>query len=1044
MIHLQQAPFLAQLIVRYRLFAAAALIVLAAMAIWRIPYLHSGTFPDLSQTQVTVNTLAPGLAAEEVEQQITYPLEVRLKALGSVDKIRSTSSTGESQIVIIFGDDLGSQQARQLVAEQLQAAASSIPAEAQMPKIGADITALSEVYHYALHSTTHSGAELHTLNQHIATRILRPVPGVADVWVTGGEQLQYQVQLDASQLASHEITAAQVIEAIKQDNLNAGGGFVFLPESDGGSKRYTLRGIGRLDGGKAGAEQLGDIPVAWLNGAAITVSDLGTVKLRPSQLRSYASVSTQAAGQLGNVVSATVLLRSGADASTTLEQVKKLIPEIQKSLPEGVAFQALYDQGTLVSAISNTLFNALYASTALIAIVLLLFLFQIRATLLILLSIPVSVSITLLIFERIGMSTNLMSLGGLAIGIVALIDGSIVVMDSVIRKLAFSPSAKPRDVIADALTEVARPVLFAAFVVSTVFLPLLTMDGLGGKLFDPLAFAVVLAQICGLITALLILPAGAALVYKRPVKPRSNRPMQKMIQRYRRSLERVLNTHRGWIVGLVVVLLLLAMLTPHAGSEFIPELEEGSLSLQVKLPAGSDIQQAIELAPKLEKTLISFPEVLYSSSQISRNVDGTEITITMGLANTKSWTSAPNRSALTTVMGRKLAAFRSIEFRFSQPLAAGVDEMLSGTRAQIAVKIFGPSIADLQLLTKQAGNIIKSVPGTIGINLEEVPSEPRISIVPRRDVLLQQGITVAQVMKLVSDAFSEQVVGHILSNDQRIDIVVGLQASDKDSTQSIARLGLHNAEGNWIQLDNLVTITVHDGPAWIRHERGERRMVIGVNARSRDLSGLVGRLDQELTRRLNLPSGYRFVITGEHQDQKQSLTRLAWASAIAALVILIALRYSLGGFRQALLVMGIAPLAGIGGHFALAWSGLPLSVPAAIGYLAVAGLSILNGVVLIDAINQKREAGCTPYDAIIDGAAGRLRPVLITATTTVVGLLPLMFSDGPGAELLRPLATVMVGGLISATLLTLWVLPANYKWSTQTREAKAARQSLDV
>jgi cobalt-zinc-cadmium resistance protein CzcA len=520
--------------------------------------------------------------------------------------------------------------------------------------------------------------------------------------------------------------------------------------------------------------------------------------------------------------------------------------------------------------------------------------------------------------------------------------------------------------------------------------------------------------------------------------------MQKTIQRYRRSLEKVLHSSRWWMVGLISALLLLAILTPRAGSEFIPELEEGSLSLQVSLPVGSDIQQAVELAPKLEKILVSFPEVLYSSSQISRNVDGTEIVITMGLANTKSWTTAPNRTALTTVMGRKLASFRSIEFRFSQPLAAGVDEMLSGTRAQIAVKIFGPSIADLQVLTKQAGKIIKSVPGTIGIDLEEVPSEPRISLEPRREVLLEQGITVAQVMKLVSDTYSEQVVGHILNNDQRIDIAVGLKASDKESVLSITQLGLHNAEGRWVQLDELVTITVHGGPAWIRHERGERRMVIGVNARSRDLSGLVGRLDSALTKRLELPPGYRFAITGEHQDQQQSLTRLAWASAIAGLVILIALRYSLGGFRQALLVMAIAPLAGIGGHFALAWSGLPLSVPAAIGYLAVAGLSILNGVVLIDAINQKREAGCTPYDAIIDGAAGRLRPVLITATTTVVGLLPLMFSDGPGAELLRPLATVMVGGLITATLLTLWVLPANYKWSTQTREAIAARQSLDV
>lgn len=1044
MIHLQQAPFLARLIVRYRLFAAAVLIVIAALASWRIPYLHSDTFPDLSQTQVTVNTLAPGLAAEEVEQQITYPLEARLKALGAVEQIRSTSSTGESEIVIVFNDELDSQQARQLVAEQLQAASASIPAEAELPKIGADITPLSEVYRYALYSSTKSGAELHTLNQHIAARILRPVPGVADVWITGGEQLQYQVQLNADLLASKEITAAQVIEAIEQDNLNAAGGFVFLPESNGSQTRYTLRGIGRLNTGEVGSEQLGAIPVAWDNGAAITVSDLGTVELSASKLRSYASLSSQAAGQLGNVVSGTVLLRSGSDPSTTLEQVRQLIPEIEASLPEGVAFQTLYDQGTLVSAISTTLFNALYTSTALIAVVLLLFLLQIRATLLILLSIPVSVSITLLIFERVGMSTNLMSLGGLTIAIVALIDGSIVVMDSVVRKLAFSPSAKPRDVIADALTEVSRPVLFAAFVVSTVFLPLLTMDGLGGKLFHPLAFAVVLAQICGLVTALLILPAAAALVYKRPVKPRSNRPMQKTIQRYRKSLEKVLNTSRWWVVGLVGALLVLAILTPRAGSEFIPELEEGSLSLQVSLPVGSDIQQAIELAPKLEKILVSFPEVLYSSSQISRNVDGTEISITMGLSNPKSWTTAPNRSALTTVMGRKLASFRSIDFRFSQPLAAGVDEMLSGTRAQIAVKIFGPSIADLQVLTKQAGKIIKSVPGTIGIDLEEVPSEPRISIEPLREALLEQGITVAQVMNLVSDSFSEQVVGHILDNDQRIDIAVGLQASDKESILSITQLGLHNAEGQWVQLDQLVTITVHDGPAWIRHERGERRMVIGVNARSRDLSGLVGRLNKQLTSRLELPAGYRFAITGEHLDQQQSLTRLAWASAIAALVILIALRYSLGGFRQALLVMAIAPLAGIGGHFALAWSGLPLSVPAAIGYLAVAGLSILNGVVLIDAINQKREAGCTPYDAIIDGAAGRLRPVLITATTTVVGLLPLMFSDGPGAELLRPLAAVMVGGLITATLLTLWVLPVNYKWSTQTREAKAVRQSLDV
>lgn len=1042
MIHLQQAPFLARLIVRYRLFAAAALVVLAALSVWRLPYLHSDTFPDLSQTQVTINTLAPGLAAEEVEQQITYPLEARLKALASVEQLRSTSSTGESEIVLVFGDELNSQQARQLVSEQLQAA--SIPAEAKAPTIGADITPLSRVYQYALHSKTASDAELNTLNRHVANRILRPIPGVAEVAVIGGSQLKYQIQLDAAKLSEHRLTAADVIAAVKTDNLNTGGGFIFLPDTEGGTARYTLRGVGRLDSGVSGSRQLGQIPVAWRNNEAITVADIASVALTATRVTSFASVNTQTAGQLGNVVSGTLLLRSGADASSTLNQVRELIPEIEASLPDDVAFMPLYDQGHLITGITHTLFNALYSSTALIAVVLLLFLLQIRATLLILLSIPVSVCITLLIFERIGMSTNLMSLGGLTIAIVALIDGSIVVMDSVVRKLAFSPSSKPRDVIADALTEVSRPVLFAAFVVSVVFFPLMTMDGLGGKLFNPLAFAVVLAQVCGLITALLVLPSVAALMYKRPVKPRSNRPMQKLIQTYRKSLEKVLNIPRWWIVGLVGSLLVAAILTPRVGSEFIPELEEGSLTLQINLPAGSELDQAITLLPKLEKTLSSFPEILYSSSQITRNIDGTAITISMDLAKPDRWTTAPDRLALTTLIGRKLAAFPSIDYQFSQPLASGVDEMLSGTRAQIAVTLFGPSITDLQLLTKQAGNIIKTVAGTTGISLEDVPSEPRISIEPRRDVLLKQGITVGQVMNLVSDTFSEQIVGHILNNNQAIDISIGLQPSDKDSILAIKKLGLTNAQGTWVQLDSLVTITVHDGPAWIRHERGERRMVIGVNARSRDLSELVSRLGSALDQHLELPAGYRFAITGEHQNQQQSLSRLAWASVIAALVVLISLRYSLGGFRQALLVMGIAPLAGIGGHFALAWSGLPLSVPAAIGYLAVAGLSILNGVVLVDAINQKRKAGCTPYDAIIDGAAGRLRPVLITATTTVVGLLPLMFSNGPGAELLSPLATVMVGGLISATLLTLWVLPANYKWSTQTREAKAVRQSLDV
>ncbi|MCE9679945.1 CusA/CzcA family heavy metal efflux RND transporter [Shewanella sp. AS1] len=1050
--------------VRHRLLVVLALLGAVITSMIVLPKLNLDAFPDVTNVQVTVNTDAQGLAAEEVEKLISYPVESAMYALPGVTEVRSLSRTGLSIVTVVFAEGTDIYFARQQVFEQLQAAREMIPSGVGVPEIGPNTSGLGQIYQYILRAEPGAGIsafELRSLNDYLVKLLMMPVSGVTEVLSFGGDVRQYQVQVDPNRLRSYKLSMEQVTAALESNNRNAGGWFM-----EQGQEQLVVRGYGLLPAGDAGLRAIAQIPLTEVAGTPVRIEDIANIAYG-SEVRVGAVTMTRRddSGQpqaLGEVVAGVVLKRMGANTNATIEDINKRAAMIQQALPQGVAFEVFYDQADLVNKAVTTVTDALLMAFVFILTILALFLVNLGATLLVLLSIPISIGLALMLMSYLGMSANLMSLGGLAVAIGMLVDGSVVMVENIFKHLTqpdrrhlqdarvradnvLDPYHGDQDGVPEgtasgikvrimlAAFEVGKPIFFATAIIILVFAPLFALEGVEGKLFQPMAVSIILAMLSALLVALIAVPALAVYLFRRGVTLRRSVLLTPLETGYRRLLAQVIARPKAVFFCAVLLFALSMVLLPRLGTEFVPELEEGTINLRVTLAPTASLNTALEVAPKLEQLLLEFPEVEYALSRIGAAELGgdpepvSNIEIYIGLKPIEEWQSAHNRLALQRLMEQKLSEFPGLLLTFSQPIATRVDELLSGVKAQLAIKLFGP---DLNVLSQKGGQLtelVAQIPGAVDVSLEQVSGEAQLVVRPKRDLLARYGISVDDVMSLVSQGVGGVSAGQVIEGNARYDINVRLAAEYRRSPDVLRDLLLEGVNGATVRLGEVAEVQVEMAPPNIRRDDVQRRVVVQANVSGRDMGSVVADI-YALVPQVQLPPGYTLVVGGQYENQQRAQQKLILVVPVSIVLIALLLYFSFASIKQVGLIMVNVPLALIGGVLALYLSGTYLSVPSSIGFITLFGVAVLNGVVLVDAINQRRQTNDPLFTCVYEGAIGRLRPVLMTALTSALGLLPILLSSGVGSEIQKPLAVVIMGGLFSSTALTLLVLPTLYLW----------------
>jgi len=1043
-----------------RLLVVIALVTLSISAFFIIPKLNLDAFPDVTNVQVAINTEAPGLAAEEVEQLITFPIEAVMYALPDVEEVRSISKTGLSGITVVFKEGVDIYFSRQLVFERLQAAKELIPPGVGTPEIGPNTSGLGQIYQYLLVAdadSNYDAMELRSLNDWVVKLLLMPVDGVTDVLSFGGDVKQYQVNINPSRLLSYKLTQQEVIDALENNNSNVGGWYM-----NRGQEQLVIRGTGLLDHGEKGLKQISQIPLKTLAGTVITVGDVATVELG-SEIRQGAVTMTRKTknGQtekLGEVVAGVVLKRMGANTKATIDGIESRIKQISQALPKGVSFEPFYNQAELITAAVDTVVSALLLAFVFIVIVLALFLMNLRATFLVLISIPISIGIALMVMAWFGLSANLMSLGGIAVAIGMLVDGSVVMVENMFRHLSHpdarhdknkvSPSKgknedpDPHNVSKDshgialrlqeAGKEVARPIFFATAIILVVFMPLFSFEGVEAKLFQPMAISIMLAIVAAVFVAMIIVPALATYLFKSGIQERESFVLKPLEKWYRLGLSWAINKPKIVLSSAVVLVIIALSVVPRLGTEFVPELEEGTINLRATLAPSSSLETALTVAPKLESMLLEFPEVTYALSRIGRAELGGDpepvnnIEIYIGLKPVAQWTSADNRIELQGLMEKRLEEHPGLLLNFSQPISTRVDELLSGVKAQLAIKLFGPDLAMLASKGQAIENVVKQVEGARDVAMEQIAGEAQLVIKPNRQQLSRYGLAVGDVMALVRDGLGGRAAGQIINGNERYDIYVRLESRSRSEKETISDLRIQSPAGAWLRLGDVADISIESGPPQVRRDDVQRRVVIQANVQGRDMGSVVADIRVAIESGVELPPGYSVEIGGQFENQQRAQKRLSLVVPLSLALIALLLYFAFGSVGQSMLILVNVPLAIIGGIFSLYLSDQYLSVPSSVGFITLFGVAVLNGVVMVESINQRVSDGVEVAKAVYEGAISRLRPVLMTAITSALGLIPMLLSNGVGAEIQKPLATVIVGGLITATFLTLFIIPILY------------------
>lgn len=1030
---------------KQRILVIGLACLLSVMGVFAFELIPIDAYPDVTNIQVQVLTEAAGLSPVEVERFITYPLELQLTGLPGLAEIRSLSKFALSQITVVFNDNVDVYFARQLVLERIMAAKERLP-EGLDPVMAPVTTGLGEVFHYYLEGPStlrqaqdgrlRTGSDATTDAMVIQTEltdqrtlqewVLRPqlksVPGVIDVNGMGGFVKQYQVVVDPAKLRKFDITLHQIYEAAVKNNANAGGNVL-----ERHAERAIVRGIGLI-------KTVGDIEsiiVKEVGGTPVFVRDVAEVRIGHA-VRHGAVVLNGAR----EVVIGTVLMLRGGNARQVVEAVKTKVADLQQSntLPAGTKLIPFYDRIELVNAAINTVRDALLEGIVLVVFVFVFFLGHVRSAIIVTVTLIVTPLVTFIVMERLGLSANLMTLGGLAIAIGEIADGSLVMVENAYRHLAQHSGASEESrlsVILHAAKEVGRPILFGILIISVVFLPLMTLQGMEGKMFAPLAYTLVIALVASVAVTLTLSPVLASLLL-RGDHPKETRVTLWMKQRYLPVLEWTLR-HRGLILaGSTAIVLGSLTLVPFVGREFIPLLEEGALTPQVvKLPSVS-LSESIELEKQTQKAMLEFPEVKTAVSRIGRAEipyhpeDLYESDPIVSLHDRSTWKTATTQSGLTDAMRKKLAEIPGISVLMSQPIQERVDELISGIRTQCAIKLFGDDLDVLRDKAKEIALLMQQINGVKDIKVEQVAGQPYVMIDIDRQQIARFGINVADVQELVTTAIGGRAATQVYEGERRFELSLRFPEPYRNSVTAIGEIRVKAATGALIPMSDLAKIDMREGPARISREQVKRRIYIGFNVVGRDIGGVVDEGRAKLAAVLHLPEGYSIVWGGAFENMERANARLLIVVPITLALVFFLLFWAFHSLRDATMIILNLPFALIGGVLSLWVSGQYLSVPASIGFIELFGLAVGNGIVLVSYINQLRHEGQSIDDAILAGCSLRLRPVVMTMMTTLLGLLPLALAQGIGAEVQRPLASVVIGGVFTSTALTLVVLPALY------------------
>jgi heavy metal efflux system protein len=1024
---------------RYRFFTVITLSLVIVIGLWSFSRLTIDAMPDLTPVQVQILTRSPSLGPVEVEQFITFPIEASLSGLPALRELRSVSRYGLSAVTVIFEDQTDIYRARQLVAERLTRAIERIPAEYGRPIMGPLTTGLGEVYQFTLKGSDYSAMALRTLLEWDIGMRLRAVPGVVEVNIWGGEPQQFQVVVDPAKLLSYRLSLGHVFEALERNNAIAGGGYIERQR-----EQLLIRG-------EALATQITDLARIVVahgpGGVPIYISDLAEVK-EASALRIGAAT---AMGE-GETVIGMVQMLAGENAQQVVQRVKARVREIEATLPSGVTIEPYYDRTLLVSKVIHTVRNNLLEGGLLVIAVLFLFLGDLRAGVIVASAIPLSMLIAFTGMMQAGLSGNLMSLGAIDFGL--LVDGSVVMVDNILRRLAkkgIMPQEVRLDEIQAAGQEVLRPMTLAVGIIILVYVPILALTGIEGKMFRPMAMTVILALAGSLLLAVTVTPLLAFWFLRAKPGHEDTRAIGLLRRAYEPCL-RWATARPAWVVTPAVALFIVSLgISLWLGIEFVPRLDEGDMAIQLwRLPSAS-LTESVRNALEVERVLRKFPEVVQvvtrtGSPEVATDVMGVEMSdVFVILKPQPDWTTAGTREDLIAKMKPAiLNAVPGVGLGFTQPIEMRFNELIAGTRSDLAVKIFGPDLEVLKLQAEAVAHVLETVRGTADVKVEQVAGLPLLRVIVNREQIGRYGLTADDVLTLVQTTRVGHVVGTVVQGSRRFELVVRLADSASADPAALGNLLIPTAHGELVPLSRVVTIRVDTGPAQISREHVQRRIVVENNIRGRDLGSFVTEAQRAVAREVSLPTGYELTWGGQYQHLQEATSRLAVIVPITLLLILGVLSIIFRAMRPALLVFLNVPLALSGGIVALWLRGLPISISAVIGFIALFGIAVLNGVVLVSHIRQLEILGLPTDEAVMLGAMDRLRPVLMTALVASLGFLPMALATTMGAEVQRPLATVVIGGLLTSTALTLLVIPALYRRFAVSPESSENRPSLKL
>jgi cobalt-zinc-cadmium resistance protein CzcA len=1010
------------LALRVRLAVIVATLALVAGGAWAILRINVDAFPDLTPNQVQVITVAAGLSPNEVENLVSYPVETAMMGLPRTAGVRSISKAGISVVTISYDDDVDMYFARAQVQQRMQDAVGSLP-DGLRPSLGPPATPMGEVFQYLVESDSLSLMELKSIQEYTIKPLLRTLPGVADVNSWGGMVQQFHVDADPNQLASYGLTLHDLDAALGANNGNFGAGYI---EHRG--ERFTVRGLGRL----ANEADIGNVVVSTrAGGTPIYVRDVARVAVGPMPREGAVSRDGR-----GETLSGMIVMLKGANGKEVVTAVEARLQEIRALLPPGATIRPFYNQGDVVDNTTRTVFKNLLEGGLLVALILFVFLRNVRASLITTSVIPLSLLFAFLAMKEFGVSANLMSLGALDFGLI--VDASVVMMENFVRRLEQAgaiPADQRRSLIQSAAFEVGRPIVFGVCIIIAVYLPIFSLEGLEGRMFAPMAFTVCVAVLGSLLLALTYVPMMSSFLLRR-VSEKPSRGFEVLRRGYRQHLAWAL-THRAIVVGGAATVLAAALASvPYLGTEFMPKLDEGSMLIETRRLPSTSLPQGMSIAKEVERTLLRFPEVQSIVTKMGRPELATE---TMGLYAGDVYVTFKPRDQwqtktvddLIVKMDAALGQIPGIDYNFTAPMAMRLDEAISGVRTELGVKVFGDDLAVLQRKAQEIRDVIASVRGAADTSVDVSAGAMQVELALDRTALARYGLNVSDVRAAVEVGIGGTEATEIIDGRKRFPVIVRLAEEHRGTPEAIGRLLIVTPSGGRVTLSQVAQVKIVEGPELITHENGERMLIVQSNVRGRDLGGFAAEVQREVARRVALAEGYFVTYGGQFENQERAMARLLIIVPFVLLLIIGFLYASFGNGRQAVLVMLNVPFALVGGIAALWIRGLNLNLSASVGFIALFGVAVLNGVVLVAYINQLRETGRPLEEAVREGSEIRLRPVLMTALVASFGFIPMAISTSQGSEVQRPLATVVIGGLITSTLLTLVVLPVLYEWLEQ-------------